>query len=57
LGGPGAVNAGLIATQAIAALDFPLAMAISAIMMMTLFGLLYVGHRLFNLTRILEPAV
>ena len=56
LGGPGAVNAGLIATQAIAALDFPLAMAISAIMMMTLFGLLYVGHRLFNLTRILEPA-
>ena len=56
LGGPGAVNAGLIATQAIAALDFPLAMAISAIMMATLFGLLYVGHRLFNLTRILEPA-
>jgi ABC-type spermidine/putrescine transport system permease subunit I len=56
LGGPGAVNAGLIATQAIAALDFPLAMAISAIMMVTLFGLLYVGHRLFNLTRILEPA-
>lgn len=57
LGGPGAVNAGLIATQAIASLDFPLAMAINAIMMTTLLGLLYLGHRLFNLTRILEPAV
>lgn len=57
LGGPGAVNAGLIATQAIVALDFPLAMAVSAIMMGTLLGLLYLGHRLFNLTRILEPAV
>ena len=56
LGGPGAVNAGLIATQAIVALDFPLAMAVSAIMMATLFGLLYLGHRLFNLTTILEPA-
>jgi ABC-type spermidine/putrescine transport system permease subunit I len=55
LGGPGAVNAGLIATQAIAALDFPLAMAVSAIMMATLLGLLYVGHRLFDLTRILTP--
>ncbi len=55
LGGPGAVNAGLIATQAISALDFPLAMAVSAIMMITLLGLLFVGHRLFNLTRILEP--
>lgn len=55
LGGPGAVNAGLIATQAIAALDFPLAMAVSAIMMTTLLGLLYIGHRLFNLTRILSP--
>jgi len=55
LGGPGAVNAGLIATQAIIALDFPLAMAVSAIMMATLMGLLYLGHRLFNLTRILEP--
>lgn len=55
LGGPGAVNAGLIATQAIIALDFPLAMAVSAIMMVTLLGLLYLGHRLFNLTRILEP--
>ncbi|NIR31429.1 MAG: ABC transporter permease [Gammaproteobacteria bacterium] len=55
LGGPGAVNAGLIATQAIIALDFPLAMAVSAIMMATLLGLLYLGHRLFDLTRILEP--
>lgn len=55
LGGPGAVNAGLIATQAITALDFPLAMAVSAIMMTTLMLLLYIGHRLFNLTRILTP--
>ena len=55
LGGPGAVNAGLIATQAIAALDFPLAMAISAIMMATLMALLYIGHRLFDLTHILDP--
>ena len=55
LGGPGAVNAGLIATQAIRALDFPLAMAVSAIMMTTLLALLYLGHRIFNLTRILTP--
>ena len=55
LGGPGAVNAGLIATQAIAALDFPLAMAVSAIMMTTLMVLLYIGHRLFDLTHILDP--
>ena len=55
LGGPGSVNAGLIATQAIIALDFPLAMAVSAIMMFTLMGLLYLGHRLFNLTKLLEP--
>lgn len=55
LGGPGAVNAGLIATQAITALDFPLAMAVSAIMMGTLLLLLYIGHRLFGLTQILEP--
>ena len=55
LGGPGAVNAGLIATQAIIALDFPLAMAVSAIMIFTLLGLLMLGHRLFNLTRTLEP--
>lgn len=55
LGGPGAVNAGLIATQAITALDFPLAMAVSAIMMTTLLGLLYIGHKLFDLTKILSP--
>ena len=55
LGGPGAVNAGLIVNQAIVAIDFPLAMAISAIMMATLMLLLYIGHRLFDLTKILEP--
>ncbi len=55
LGGPGAVNAGLIANQAIASLDFPLAMAISAIMIVTLMLLLYIGHRLFDLTKILDP--
>jgi ABC-type spermidine/putrescine transport system permease subunit I len=55
LGGPGAVNAGLIATQAITALDFPLAMAVSAIMMATLMTLLWIGHRLFDLTKILTP--
>ena len=55
LGGPGAVNAGLIVNQAITALDFPLAMAISAIMMATLTALLYIGHRLFDLTKILQP--
>ena len=55
LGGPGAVNAGLIANQAIVALDFPLAMAISAIMMATLVFLLYLGHRLFDLTKIIRP--
>lgn len=55
LGGPGAVNAGLIATQAITALDFPLAMAVSAIMMATLMGLLWIGHWLFDLTHILDP--
>ena len=55
LGSPGSVNAGLIATQAIIALDFPLAMAVSAIMMFTLMGLLFIGHKLFNLTKLLEP--
>ena len=55
LGGPGAVNAGLIVNQAIVALDFPLAMAISTIMIATLAALLLIGHRLFDLTRILEP--
>lgn len=55
LGGAGAVNAGLIATQAIAALDFPLAMAVSAIMMSTLMTLLWIGHKFFDLTKILSP--
>ena len=55
LGGAGAVNAGLIATQAIAALDFPLAMAVSAIMLSTLMTLLWIGHKLFDLTKILSP--
>ena len=55
LGGPGAVNAGLIANQAIVALDFPLAMAISTIMIVTLVAWLYIGHRLFDLTKVLEP--
>ncbi len=55
LGGPGAVNAGLIVNQAITALDFPLAMAISAIMISTLLLLLYIGHRLFDLTKVLQP--
>lgn len=55
LGGAGAVNAGLIATQAIAALDFPLAMAVSAIMMTTLMTLLWIGHKLFDLTKVLTP--
>jgi ABC-type spermidine/putrescine transport system permease subunit I len=55
LGGPGAVNAGLIVNQAIVAVDFPLAMAISTIMIVTMVLLLYLGHRLFNLTKILEP--
>jgi len=55
LGGPGAVNAGLIVNQAIVALDFPLAMATSAIVIFTLVILLYIGHRLFDLTKILQP--
>jgi ABC-type spermidine/putrescine transport system permease subunit I len=55
LGGAGAVNAGLIATQAISALDFPLAMAVSAIMMATLMTLLWIGHKMFDLTKILTP--
>ncbi|HIM04931.1 MAG TPA: ABC transporter permease [Gammaproteobacteria bacterium] len=55
LGGPGAVNAGLIVNQAITALDFPLAMAISAIMIVSLLLLLYIGHRLFDLTKVLQP--
>ncbi len=55
LGGPGAVNAGSIVFESIVALDFPLAMAISAIMVLTLVLLLYLGHRIFDLTRVLEP--
>ena len=55
LGGPGAVNAGLIVNQAIVALDFPLAMATSTIITLTLLLLLYIGHRLFDLTKVLEP--
>ena len=55
LGGPGAVNAGLIVNQAIVALDFPLAMATSTIIILTLLLLLYIGHRLFDLTKVLEP--
>ena len=39
-----------------AALVLLLAMAVSAIMMATLMALLYIGHRLFDLTKILEPA-
>ena len=55
LGGPAAANAGVIVTNAIGGLDYPLAMAISVIMMTLMIGLLYLGHRLFDLTRILEP--
>jgi len=55
LGGPGAVNAGTLVINAISALDFPLAMAIAAIMIAIMLLLLYIGHRLFDLTRLLEP--
>lgn len=55
LGGPGAVNAGTLVINAISALDFPLAMAIAAIMIGLMLSLLYIGHRLFDLTRLLEP--
>lgn len=55
LGGAGAVNAGLMVLDALTALNFPLAMAISAIIVITLLILLFIGHKLFNLTRILEP--
>ncbi|MCP4327965.1 MAG: ABC transporter permease [Alphaproteobacteria bacterium] len=55
LGGPGAVNAGSIVFEAIATIDFPLAMAVSAIMIVTLVALLYIGHRIFDLTRLLQP--
>ena len=55
LGGPAAANAGVIVVNAIGGLDYPLAMAISVVMMAMMIGLLYLGHRLFDLTKILEP--
>ncbi len=55
LGGPGAVNAGTLVVNAIAALDFPLAMAIAAIMVLVMVVLLLIGHWLFDLTKLLEP--
>lgn len=55
LGGPAAVNAGVIVIDAINVLDFPLAMAISAVLIVMMVLLLYIGHRLFDLTKLLEP--
>lgn len=55
LGGPAAANAGVLVVNAIGGLDFPLAMAISVIIIVMMIGLLYLGHRLFDLTKILEP--
>jgi ABC-type spermidine/putrescine transport system permease subunit I len=55
LGGPGAANAGTLVVNAIAALDFPLAMAIAAIMVAMMVVLLLIGHWLFDLTKLLEP--
>jgi ABC-type spermidine/putrescine transport system permease subunit I len=55
LGGPGAVNAGTIVLNAIAALDFPLAMAIAAVMLFIMFVLLFIGHKVFDITKMLEP--
>ena len=55
LGGPAAANAGVIVVNAIGGLDFPLAMAISVVMIGMMIGLLLLGHRLFDLTKILEP--
>lgn len=55
LGGPGAANAGTLVVNAIAALDFPLAMAIAAIMVAMMVVLLWIGHRIFDLTKLLEP--
>ena len=46
-----------IVTNAIGGLDYPLAMAISVMMMTMMAGLLYLGHRLFDLTKILEPII
>lgn len=55
LGGPGAANAGTLVVNAIAALDFPLAMAIAAILVAMMVVLLWIGHRMFDLTKLLEP--
>ena len=55
LGGPGAVNAGTLVINAISALDFPLAMAIASIMVVVMLVLLYIGHRIFDLTKLLAP--
>lgn len=55
LGGPGAANAGTLVVNAIAALDFPLAMAIAAVMVVLMVSMLLIGHRLFDITRILQP--
>lgn len=41
--------------NAIAALDFPLAMAIAAVMVVLMVSMLLIGHRLFDITRILQP--
>ena len=41
--------------NSIAALDFPLAMAIAAIMVAMMVVLLWIGHRMFDLTKLLEP--
>jgi ABC-type dipeptide/oligopeptide/nickel transport system permease component len=41
--------------NAISALDFPLAMAIAAVMVTMMIVLLLIGHRLFDITRILQP--
>ena len=41
--------------NAIGGLDYPLAMAISVLLIGMMIALLYVGHRLFDLTKILEP--
>lgn len=55
LGGPAAANAGVLVVNAIGGLDFPLAMAISVIIITMMIGLLFIGHKLFDLTKILEP--
>jgi len=45
----------VLVVNAIGGLDFPLAMAISVIIITMMIGLLFVGHKLFDLTKILEP--